>query len=124
MAYLRNIFSARPSRYLVRYHLRLKLPFGSLVAFQQYDGGIFGDYTLLVHGIGPHILVWRLPEGSCWMLRIIVVVFALIAAAYLLLRLARELGKADMDWRGIAFVAGFVVLAFYLRHLTEIGGLG
>ena len=58
------------------------------------------------------------------MLRIIVVVFALIAAAYLMLRLARELGEADMDWRGIAFVAGFVVLAFYLRHVTEIGGLG
>ncbi|MEX4010683.1 hypothetical protein [Neoaquamicrobium sediminum] len=58
------------------------------------------------------------------MLRIVVVVFALIAAAYLLLRLARELGKADMDWRGIVFVAGFVVLAFYLRHVTEIGGLG
>lgn len=58
------------------------------------------------------------------MLRIVVVVFALIAAAYLLLRLARELGKADMDWRGIVFVAGFVAIAFYLRHVTEIGGLG
>jgi hypothetical protein len=58
------------------------------------------------------------------MLRIILLVFALIAAAYLLLRLARELGKGDMDWRGIAIIAGFVALAFYLRHVTEIGGLG
>jgi hypothetical protein len=58
------------------------------------------------------------------MLRIVIVVFALIAASYLLLRLARELGRADMDWRGIVFVAGFVALAFYLRHVTEIGGLG
>jgi len=58
------------------------------------------------------------------MLRIVIVVFALIAAPYLLLRLARELGSADMDWRGIVFVAGFVALAFYLRHVTEIGGLG
>lgn len=58
------------------------------------------------------------------MIRIVIVALALIAACYLLLRLVGELGKSDIDWRGVAFVAGFVAVAFYLRHVTEIGGLG
>ena len=27
----------------------------------------------------------------------------------------------DIDWRGVAFAAGFVVLAFWLRSVTGIG---
>ena len=58
------------------------------------------------------------------MLRFVVVVFGLAAAIWLALRIVREVGSADVDWRGVAFAAGFVALAFYLRHTTEIGGLG
>lgn len=58
------------------------------------------------------------------MLRFVLIALASLAAVYLLLRVARELRSADLDWRGIAAVAGFVALAFYLRHVTEIGGIG
>ena len=58
------------------------------------------------------------------MIRFVLIVLALAAAIFLVLRIAREVSRADIDWRGVAFAAGFVVLAFYLRHTTEIGGLG
>lgn len=58
------------------------------------------------------------------MIRVVLVVLMVFAAAWLALRLVREIGRADTDWRGVAFAAGFVALAFYLRHATEIGGLG
>ena len=58
------------------------------------------------------------------MIRFVLVALALCAVIFLILRIARELGRANVDWRGVGFAAGFVVLAFYLRHATEIGGLG
>lgn len=58
------------------------------------------------------------------MIRVVVVVLMVLVAAWLALRVAREIGRAEVDWRGVAFAAGFVGLAFYLRHATEIGGLG
>lgn len=57
------------------------------------------------------------------MLRFVLIAFAIVAAAWLLLRLARELRQEDGDWRGIAFAGGFVALAFYLQHSTGISGL-
>ena len=58
------------------------------------------------------------------MIRLVLIVLALVAAAYLALRIWKEAQASDVDWRGVAFAAGFVALAFYLRHATEIGGLG
>ncbi len=58
------------------------------------------------------------------MIRVVLVLLALAAAIWLALRIAREVGKAEVDWQGVAFAVGFVALAFYLRHVTEIGGLG
>lgn len=58
------------------------------------------------------------------MIRVVLMMLALALAVWLALRVAREVGKADVDWQGVAFAAGFVALAFYLRHATEIGGLG
>ncbi len=58
------------------------------------------------------------------MIRVVLMMLALALAAWLALRVAREVGRADVDWQGVAFAAGFVALAFYLRHATEIGGLG
>lgn len=58
------------------------------------------------------------------MIRMVLLGLALVAAAYLLVKIVAEVGKADVDWRGVAFAAGFVVLAIYMRHATDIGGLG
>lgn len=58
------------------------------------------------------------------MVRVVLVVLMVFAAAWLALRLARELRETETDWRGVAFAAGFVALAFYLHHATGIGGLG
>lgn len=58
------------------------------------------------------------------MIRFVLVALALAAAPWLVLRIAREVGEADVDWQGVAFAAGFVALAFYMRHATGMGGLG
>ena len=58
------------------------------------------------------------------MIRFVVVALALAVAVWLALRVARGVGGADVDWRGVAFAVGFVALAFYMSHATGIGGLG
>lgn len=57
------------------------------------------------------------------MIRIFLLVLALAAIVYLALAIAKELRSAGFDWRGVAIAVGLVMLAFYLRHVTEIGGL-
>jgi hypothetical protein len=39
----------------------------------------------------------------------------------LLINVLRLLKGANVDWTGIATMVGFVVLAFYLRHVTGMG---
>ena len=56
------------------------------------------------------------------MIRFVLIALAIAAAVYLLTRIVREVGQADVDWRGVAFSGGFVALAFYLSHATGIGG--
>jgi len=58
------------------------------------------------------------------MFRIVLIALAIAATIYLVTRIVREAGKADVDWRGIAFAGGFVALAVYLGHVTGIGGIG
>lgn len=58
------------------------------------------------------------------MIRLVLVALAIVATVYLLTRIVREVGRSDVDWRGVAFAGGFVALAFYLSHSTGIGGLG
>lgn len=55
------------------------------------------------------------------MIRFVIVAVAAIATCLLLLRLFRSLQKRRIDWTGIATMIGFIVLAFYLRHVTGIG---
>lgn len=55
------------------------------------------------------------------MIRLVVIALLVVAvwlAALQFLRLARS---EKIDWSGIAFAIGFVVLAVYLRHVTGIG---
>lgn len=58
------------------------------------------------------------------MIRIVFGLVGILAAAWLFVRVWRELAGSDVDWKGVAFAAGFVVLAFYLSHATQIGGIG
>jgi hypothetical protein len=53
------------------------------------------------------------------MLRLVVIALFVIVIWILLLRLFDR--KRPLDWNGIAFVIGFIALAFYLRHLTGMG---
>jgi hypothetical protein len=55
------------------------------------------------------------------MLRLAVIALIVIVAWVLLLKLARDIRASRVDWKGWAIIAGFIVLAFYLRHLTGIG---
>lgn len=55
------------------------------------------------------------------MIRIVILLIIAIAAWLLLLKLFRAVKGARIDWTGIATIIGFIVLAFYLRHVTGIG---
>lgn len=55
------------------------------------------------------------------MIRFVAIAIGLALLVLLLLRIARELRGATIDWRGVALACGFVALAFYLRHATGMG---
>ncbi len=55
------------------------------------------------------------------MLRFVVIGLIVILAWVVLLKLTRDIRAAKVDWKGWAFIAGFIALAFYLRHVTGIG---
>ena len=55
------------------------------------------------------------------MLRFVVIALIVVLAWAVILKLTRDIRAAKIDWQGWAFIAGFVALAFYLRHVTEIG---
>ncbi len=56
------------------------------------------------------------------MARVVLLATCLVVTVYLLVRLAREMRQENVDWKGIGLAAGFVMLAVYLRSITEIGG--
>ena len=51
------------------------------------------------------------------------VAFGIGLALFLLVvtKLFREAGTLKLDWTGIAGFIGFIVLAFYLHHITGMG---
>lgn len=55
------------------------------------------------------------------MLRFIVIALIVVVAWVVLVKLARDIRAARVDWKGWAIIAGFIALAFYLRHVTGIG---
>ena len=55
------------------------------------------------------------------MIRFVLIAIGLAVLCLILLKLARELKSANVDWKGAAFACGFVALAFYLRHATGMG---
>jgi hypothetical protein len=58
-------------------------------------------------------------DQGCWkMIRFVALFVFLTVAAFLVTEIARRLKHARIDWTGVAFAVGFVVLAFWLRHVT------
>ncbi|HEV2507365.1 MAG TPA: hypothetical protein VGV39_30120 [Mesorhizobium sp.] len=55
------------------------------------------------------------------MIRIVVVGLIVLAVWILAMKLLRVLKGANVDWTGISFAIGFIVLAFWLRHVTGMG---
>ena len=44
-----------------------------------------------------------------------------VLACFVAARIFKSVRARRLDWRGIAFMAAFVALAFYLRHATGMG---
>ena len=55
------------------------------------------------------------------MIRFVILALIVLAAWVLVLNTARLLKGKTIDWTGIAFMVGFIVLAFYLRHVSGMG---
>jgi len=55
------------------------------------------------------------------MIRIVAIILLAVMLWALLTRLACWLRRTDIDWTGVTFAVGFVVLAFWLRHVTGMG---
>lgn len=55
------------------------------------------------------------------MIRLIIVGFAVVLAWLLVLQAIRFIKTRKIDWTGITFAIGFVVLAFYLRNFFGWG---
>lgn len=52
-----------------------------------------------------------------------VIIFPLVVVAWLLVvKLVSDLKKANIDWTGVTTIVGFIALAFWLRHITGLGG--
>ena len=58
------------------------------------------------------------------MVRLALFIALAVAAAVALWKLYDMIRTRRIDWTGIAFIAGFVVLAIWLRHETGMGGVG
>jgi len=55
------------------------------------------------------------------MIRLVVGALIAVFVWALLVKLVAALRRCDIDWTGVTAFVGFVVLAFWLRHLTGIG---
>lgn len=55
------------------------------------------------------------------MIRLVLIAVVAVVAWVLVLKLLRELKSANIDWTGVTAAIGFVVLAFWLRHMAGWG---
>ncbi|MEO9336981.1 hypothetical protein ABFT80_06035 [Mesorhizobium sp. SB112] len=54
------------------------------------------------------------------MIRLILIALMISALAFLVMKIAREVKGANVDWTGVTFIIGFIAIAFYLRHATGL----
>lgn len=57
------------------------------------------------------------------MIRIVVFAVLVVLLWLSLTAVIRTLRRNTVDWSGVAFVIGFVMLAFWLHHVTGAGQL-
>ncbi|MBA3448206.1 MAG: hypothetical protein H0T56_11470 [Pseudaminobacter sp.] len=55
------------------------------------------------------------------MIRLVVIALFAVLIWGVLLMLFRSAKAKNLDWNGVAFAIGFIALAFYLRHLADMG---
>jgi len=55
------------------------------------------------------------------MIRFVVIALVALLISALLVTLLRYLKGTSVDWTGLTAAVAFVVLAFYLRHVTGMG---
>jgi hypothetical protein len=58
---------------------------------------------------------------GCRMIRFVIVLPLIVVTWLLLVKVVSDLKKANIDWTGVATFIGFIVLAFWLRHVTGMG---
>lgn len=62
---------------------------------------------------------WR--RTGCRMIRFVIILPLIVVTWLLLVKVVGDLKKANIDWTGVATFVGFIVLAFWLRHVTGMG---
>jgi hypothetical protein len=63
-------------------------------------------------------------EDKGWrsiMIRLLAVAMLAVFAWFVLLKLIEATRRARIDWTGVATFIAFVVMAFWLRHVTGMG---
>ncbi|MBZ9662802.1 hypothetical protein LB523_27495 [Mesorhizobium sp. ESP-6-4] len=55
------------------------------------------------------------------MIRFVIILPLIVVTWLLLVKVISDLKKANIDWTGVATFIGFIVLAFWLRHVTGMG---
>lgn len=66
---------------------------------------------------------WRGATASngCRMIRLFIILPLVVIAWFLVVKLIKDVKSAKIDWTGVATIVGFIVLAFWLRHVTGMG---
>jgi hypothetical protein len=55
------------------------------------------------------------------MIRLVIILAIVVVAWMLLVKLINDVRKANVDWTGVTAFVGFILLAFWLRHVTGMG---
>lgn len=60
-------------------------------------------------------------ERGARMIRLVIILPLIVVTWLLLVKVVSDLKKANIDWTGVTTFVGFIVLAFWLRHVTGMG---
>lgn len=55
------------------------------------------------------------------MIRLLFLFLLVALCVWVLLQIVRSAKVSRIDWTGVSFIVGFVMLAFWLRHATGLG---
>jgi hypothetical protein len=61
------------------------------------------------------------PVREARMIRFVFLFLLLVLCVWVVLQVVRAAKSGRVDWTGVTFMTGFVVLAFWLRHVTGLG---